>query len=76
MTMERKLATVLLMDDNDNVVVVLTDSDGVPQARPIWKQNIDDALDWIENLAGVNMTLVTPLAAPGQLSVSCLVSED
>lgn len=76
MTMERKLATVLTMDDNNDVVVVLTDSDGVPQTRPVWKHSMDDALDWIETLSGVQTLLVTPLAAPGQYTVAMLLSED
>jgi len=73
--MERTLATLLTMPDNSDVVVILTDSDGVPDTPPLWASSIDNALDIIERLARTSLLMVTPLDAPGQYSVTMLVDE-
>ena len=73
--MERTLATLLTMPDNRDVVVILTDSDGMPESPPLWASSIDNALDIIEKLARTSLLMVTPLDAPGQYSVTMLVDE-
>lgn len=73
--MERTLATVTLPPHQEDVIVVLTDSDGMPESPPLWASSMDDALDVIERLAKTNMLIVTPLETPGLYSVSMLLDD-